>query len=79
MSHHLYSTRPPVQPLAGHRTIHAPTFTEGSVCRVIRLPSGLQVEYFPPASKKPLWPLITSVLLIWAAILGTAAWLWWNL
>ena len=53
----------PVEPVAPHTTPR----------NVIRFPSGLEVEDMTDRAPRPLWPLVVSALLIWAAVIG-AAW-----
>lgn len=52
----------PVQPLAPHQ---APR-------NLVRFPSGLEVEDMTERNPRPLWPLVVSALLIWAAVIGSA-------
>lgn len=44
--------------------------------RVIRLPSGLEMEVMPPRSRT-LWPLLVTNALLWSAA-GAAAWFLWT-
>lgn len=40
--------------------------------RVTRLPSGLTLEH---ATRRPLWPLVLTCLIIWSAVFGVSWWL----
>lgn len=42
--------------------------------RILRFPSGLEMEQLPPR-RRPLWPLLTFALLIWAAVARCAYYL----
>lgn len=49
----------------------------GSTCRV-RTPSGLDLEVMPPR-RKPLWPLMLGLLVIWGLVAWAVWFCWVNL
>lgn len=55
----------PVKPIAPHSTPR----------RLLRFPSGLEVEDMTERNPRPLWPLVLCALLIWAAVVGCAYYL----